>query len=187
MSNPNTNPTKTEATPLRLAAKTLKTKSLLPWFGLSFFLFVADQLTKWLIVDNLEFGTSVYILPFFNLVYVLNPGAAFGILASQPGWQLYFLSAVAIGVAVFIIWLMYKNENNQLELVGLSLILAGALGNLIDRLLFGAVVDFLDFHLLGYHFPAFNVADSCISIGFIVIMSDLFYFSRKRTANNTAA
>ncbi len=159
-----------------------QTKSLTPWFMLTLACIFGDQVTKWLITQYIDLGTGVAITPFFNLIHVLNPGAAFSFLANAPGWQRYFLSSVAIVASMYIIFLMRSSRGKTITLTGLSLILAGALGNLIDRLLFGAVVDFLDFYYQTYHFPAFNLADSCITVGAIFVIFDELFISRRRAA-----
>jgi signal peptidase II len=124
-----------------------------------------DQLTKWLIQQVLVFGQSIRVLPFFDLVLVYNPGAAFSFLSSAPGWQRDLFVAIAFGASALIVYLLRRHPHNRLFCFALSLILGGAVGNLIDRLLLGAVVDFLDVHAFGYHWPAFNLADSAISLG----------------------
>lgn len=124
-----------------------------------------DQLTKWLIQQVLVFGQSIPVLPFFNLVLVYNPGAAFSFLSSAPGWQRPLFIGIALAASAVIIYLLRKHAHDRLFCFALSLILGGAVGNLIDRLWLGAVVDFLDVHGFGYHWPAFNLADSAISLG----------------------
>lgn len=136
---------------------------------------IIDQVTKHWVAGSFELYESISILPFFNLTYVHNPGAAFSFLADQGGWQRWFFTAIAtIASVIFIVW-MYKTPRQQ-TLLGLALafMLSGALGNLIDRALFGYVIDFLDFHWAGKHFPAFNVADSMIFIGAALMILDSF-------------
>ena len=159
---------------------------LMLYLVISLVLISFDQYTKWLIIQSLEFGSSIEVTPFFNIVYVLNTGAAFGVLSSQSGWQLYFLSLVAIIASGFIVYLMRQAQRNHLEIIGLSCILAGAIGNLIDRLIMGAVIDFLDFHLFGWHFPAFNIADTCITIGAILVILNEFFLYRHRIEEKQA-
>ena len=110
--------------------------------------------------------------PFFNLVHVLNPGAAFSFLAGAGGWQRWFFSALAAGVSIFIVWMLKKNAQQRMFCWSLSLILGGAIGNLIDRVAYGHVIDFLDFHIGGWHWPAFNIADGAITIGAALFVLD---------------
>jgi signal peptidase II len=130
---------------------------------------ITDQLAKFVITRKLAYGEQVDVTPFFNFVHVLNPGAAFSFLANAGGWQRYFFITLGLVVSA---WLgrMLCQQLPRLEAMGYSLILGGALGNVIDRLRFGAVVDFLDFHAAGYHWPAFNVADSAITIGVALML-----------------
>jgi signal peptidase II len=133
----------------------------------------ADQLTKLWIIEKLFYGESRSITGFFNLVHVYNYGAAFSFLDNPGGWQRWGLSLLALIIIVMItIWMTKLSQERRLEGLALALILGGALGNLYDRLTLGYVVDFLDFHWLGVHFPAFNVADSAITIGAIVLLWD---------------
>ena len=129
-----------------------------------------DQLTKWLIQQVLVFGQSIRVLPFFNLVLVYNPGAAFSFLSSAPGWQRELFVGIALAASALILYLMRKHAHDRLFCFALSLILGGALGNVIDRLWLGAVVDFLDVHAFGYHWPAFNLADAAIVLGVAAIV-----------------
>jgi signal peptidase II len=131
-----------------------------------------DQLTKWLIQQVLVFGQSIRVLPFFDLVLVYNPGAAFSFLSNASGWQRDLFAAIAVAASALIIYLLRRYAHDLLFCFALSLILGGAVGNLIDRLLLGAVVDFLDFHAFGSHFPAFNLADSAITLGAALLIWD---------------
>jgi len=140
---------------------------------------VLDQLTKRLILGEVGFGESRTVTGFFNLVHAHNTGAAFSFLATGTGWQRWFFALLAAAASVFIIWLLRRHGEQRLFAVALSLILGGALGNLIDRLLYGYVVDFLEFHWrflepLFYQgrFPAFNVADSAITLGAGLLILD---------------
>ena len=145
----------------------------LAW-GTSIILVVADQWTKYAITSNLRYGESVAITSFFNLVLVYNKGAAFSFLSDAGGWQRAFFIGIT-GVAIVVLsWLIAKHENEKLFRWGLTLILGGAIGNLIDRVAYGHVVDFLDFHFAGWHFWAFNVADSAITIGAVLLILDSF-------------
>ena len=150
-----------------------KSKSaLLPWLGLALILLIADQFTKVLILGFYQLGDSTLVTSFFNIVRVHNSGAAFSFLASASGWQRWFFTAVGVGAAVFIIYMLRSHPGQKLFSFALACILGGAIGNVIDRLLHGYVVDFLDFHYAGTHFPAFNIADSAISIGAACLILD---------------
>jgi signal peptidase II len=142
------------------------------WFLLSVALVVADQVTKAMVLARFRPGEGVVVTPNFNLVLVYNKGAAFSFLADAPGWQTPLLvgfALVAIGIVGYLLW----RSPQRLSLsAGLALILGGALGNVIDRLRFGQVVDFLDFHAAGWHWPAFNVADSAITVGAVLLILD---------------
>lgn len=133
---------------------------------------VMDLLTKRWVELNLTYGQQIMITEFFNLVLTYNAGAAFSFLSDASGWQRWFLSTIAVLVSVLIVYLLYKNTTNRLFCFALSLILGGALGNLWDRIMLGHVVDFLDFHVSGYHWPAFNLADSAIFCGAFLLILD---------------
>ena len=147
---------------------------MLKWLWLSAVVFVLDQITKWLAVDAFVLYERMEILPFFNLTLAHNYGAAFSFLADHGGWQRWFFTAIAGGVSVaLVIWLKRLPKNDWWIAVSLALILGGALGNVYDRVLLGYVVDFLDFHWAGYHFPAFNIADSGITVGAAMMIIDI--------------
>lgn len=153
--------------------KSLFTETGLRWLWLAIICLVADQVTKQLIVANFSLYQSIEILPFFNFTYVHNEGAAFSFLADQGGWQrLFFTAIAAIASIVFIVWLAKTPKQQQMLSIAFALMLSGAVGNLIDRVLFGYVIDFLDFYGFGYRFPAFNVADSMIFIGAALMILD---------------
>jgi len=133
---------------------------------------VLDLLSKRWVEFNLSYGQQIVITDFFNLVLAYNAGAAFSFLSDASGWQRWFLSTIAVLVAVLIVYLLYKHASNRLFCFALSLILGGALGNLWDRIALGHVVDFLDFHVVGYHWPAFNLADSAIFCGACLLILD---------------
>jgi signal peptidase II len=135
-------------------------------------LLIADQFTKVLILGYYQLGDSTLITSFFNIVRVHNSGAAFSFLASASGWQRWFFTAVGVGAAVFIVYMLRSHPGQKLFSFALACILGGAIGNVIDRLLHGYVVDFLDFHYAGTHFPAFNIADSAISVGAACLILD---------------
>jgi signal peptidase II len=146
--------------------------SLLTWLAIAFFIIVADQLTKTLILGHYQLGDSTRITSFFNIVRVHNTGAAFSFLASAGGWQRWFFVGLGAVASVFIIWMLRTQGHQKMFAWALSLILGGAIGNVIDRLLHGYVVDFFDFHARGYHFPAFNIADSAITVGAALLIFD---------------
>jgi signal peptidase II len=118
------------------------------------------------------FGESLPVTSFFNLVLAYNKGAAFSFLAEQAGWQRYFFTGISIAATLFILYLLRRHAGRRLFCWALALILGGAIGNLIDRIMYGHVIDFLDFHVLNWHWPAFNVADSAICIGAILFVVD---------------
>ncbi|MDH5538447.1 MAG: signal peptidase II [Rhizobacter sp.] len=149
-----------------------KRSSLLPWLAIAVVIILADQFTKALIVDEFVLGESRTITSFFNLVRVHNSGAAFSFLAGASGWQRWFFVGLGAAAAVFIVWMLSRHGGQRLFSWALALILGGALGNVIDRLLHGHVVDFIQVHHSGWYFPSFNVADSAISIGAACLILD---------------
>ena len=154
------------------------------WFGLSAAVVVADYLTKFTVLSTFAPGESRAVVPFFNLVLVFNKGAAFSFLAGQPGWQTFFFAAIAVVASIVVSFLIYKDPSRTMFCLGLALILGGALGNLYDRLVYGHVVDFLDFHAAGWHWPAFNVADSAITLGAGILIVESFL--QKRSSETPA-
>jgi signal peptidase II len=148
------------------------TGAVLPWLGLALILLIADQFTKVLILGYYQLGDATLVTSFFNIVRVHNSGAAFSFLASASGWQRWFFTAVGVGAAVFIVYMLRAHPGQKLFSFAMACILGGAVGNVIDRLLHGYVVDFLDFHYAGIHFPAFNIADSAISVGAACLILD---------------
>lgn len=145
---------------------------LLVWLGIAMLVVVLDQITKTLILGAFQYGDSRHVTDFFNIVRVHNTGAAFSFLAGASGWQRWFFVGLGIVASVFILWMLRTQGHQKLFACALSLILGGAIGNVVDRLLHGYVVDFLDFHWSGSHFPAFNVADSAISVGAALLIFD---------------
>ena len=133
-----------------------------------------DLASKYWVESVLEFGQKIPLTSFFNLILTYNPGAAFSFLSEESGWQRWFLSGIAGSAALLIIFLLNKYKHEKLFCLSLSLILGGALGNLYDRITLGHVVDFLDFYIDAYHWPAFNIADSAIFIGAILMIYDSF-------------
>ena len=153
--------------------------SLLPWLGIALLIIVLDQITKTLIVGNLQLGDSHTITSFFNIVRAHNTGAAFSFLAGAGGWQRWFFIGLGFAAAGFIVWMLRSHGGQRLFSLALSLILGGALGNVIDRMIHGYVVDFLEFHwrflepvFHGGRFPSFNVADSAITLGAVCLVLD---------------
>jgi signal peptidase II len=152
------------------------------WLVLAAVLVALDQLTKYLAVKAIDPDMAVPLLPFLSLVLTYNTGAAFSFLASAGGWQRWFFVLIAVGASVLIAWMLHRHQRDAFLSVGLTLILAGAIGNLIDRLTIGAVVDFILLHWRQYHWPAFNLADSCISVGAAMLIWDGFARSRSRAS-----
>ena len=147
----------------------------LVWFAIAAAVLLSDQYTKFWIIERYAYGDGEFFTGFFNLVRAHNYGAAFSFLSDAGGWQRWGFSILAAGISIVIaVWLARLPVNRKLEGIALALILGGALGNLYDRLTLGYVVDFLDFHWSGMHFPAFNVADSGISVGAILLILDGF-------------
>ena len=145
------------------------------WLGIAFLVVLVDQLTKITVSKLFTYGETLPVTSFFNLVLVYNPGAAFSFLGNQGGWQRWFFTAIALGAIGFILHLLKRNASQRLFCWALALILGGAVGNVIDRVAYGHVIDFLDFYWRGLgHFPAFNVADIGISVGaFLFIVDEL--------------
>ncbi len=144
----------------------------LPWLWLSGLTLVLDQLSKLAVMDGLAPYQSIPVTGFFNLVHVHNTGAAFSLFADQPGWQRLFFTGVALVASVVILFLLRKTQGRPLFSAALALILGGAVGNVIDRILYGHVIDFLDLYLGTWHWPAFNVADSAITLGAALLIWD---------------
>ena len=142
------------------------------WLWLSAVVVVLDLASKALVTDSFRYGEVREVLPFFNLVLVHNTGAAFSFLAEAGGWQRWFFTAVAVGISALLIWMLRKPGTGTLLSFGLALVLGGALGNLYDRVTLGKVVDFVQLHAAGYYWPAFNVADSAITVGVVLLVWD---------------
>ena len=147
--------------------------SLVPWLGLAAIVILLDQLSKITVAKLFTYGESLSITSFFNLVLAYNKGAAFSFLAAESGWQRYLFTAIGVIAALFITYLLKQHAGQRLFCWALALIMGGALGNVIDRIMYGHVIDFLDFHYKElYHFPAFNIADSAICIGAALFILD---------------
>ena len=145
---------------------------MLPWLGLALLILIADQFTKVLILGAYRLGDATPITSFFNIVRAHNTGAAFNFLAGASGWQRWLFTGIGVAAAVFIVWMLKAHAGQKLFSFAMACILGGAIGNVVDRMLHGYVLDFLDFHLAGRHFPAFNVADSAITIGAVCLILD---------------
>lgn len=152
----------------------------LSWLWLTLVVLVVDQLAKHAMVAHFQLYERLQVLPVFNLTLAYNSGAAFSFLADAGGWQRWFFTLIALAAAVLIrTWLARLRPGEKLQGAALALILAGALGNLYDRIVLGHVVDFLDFHWGLQHFPAFNIADSAITVGAILIILDILLGARR--------
>ncbi len=154
------------------ASKSINTQAFLGWMGLASLLLILDQLTKIIAKNNLFENVSQPVTSFLNWTLVYNSGAAFSFLAQAGGWQRWFFTGLGIIAALVMIWLIRKNASQRVFSLALSLLLSGAIGNVIDRIAYGAVVDFIDVHYMGWHWPAFNIADSAITIGVILLIFD---------------
>ncbi len=149
-----------------------KSGNLWLWLGLALIILLADQFTKTLVVGYYQLGDSTRLTSFFNLVRAHNTGAAFSFLAGAGGWQRWFFTTIGIVAAIVITWLLRAHSGQKLFAFALACILGGAIGNVIDRVMYGYVVDFLDFYYGSWHFPAFNVADTAISLGAACLIWD---------------
>jgi signal peptidase II len=147
-------------------------RRLLPWLGVAAMVVAIDQLTKAAVERAFDYGDVRPLTGFFNLVLTYNKGAAFSFLASASGWQAHFLTVVGVAASLFILVLLARHGHQRLFALALALILGGAVGNVIDRIAYGHVIDFLDFHVGGWHWPAFNVADSAIVGGAMLLILD---------------
>ena len=143
-----------------------------PWLWLAGVFILLDQISKWVVLGTLQPGETRYVAPFWNWVLTFNPGAAFSFLSDAGGWQRWFFTLLALGVSGWIV-VMLRQPHNEFRLsLALTLVLGGAVGNVIDRLRFGAVVDFIQWHIAGYYWPAFNLADSAICLGAALLLLD---------------
>jgi signal peptidase II len=146
--------------------------SMLPWLALALIILIADQFTKVLILGYYRLGDSTTITPFFNIVRAHNTGAAFSFLAGASGWQRWLFTGIGVAATLFILYLLRTHPGQKLFCFALACILGGAVGNVVDRVLHGYVVDFLQFHWGGWSFPAFNIADMGITIGAACLILD---------------
>ena len=146
--------------------------SLAPWLGISLIVILFDQLTKIAVMKVLAYATPYVVASFFNLFFIFNRGAAFSFLSTAGGWQRWAFTGLGVVAACVIVYLLKRHGNQKLFCSALALIMGGALGNVIDRLVHGRVIDFLDFHVGGWHWPAFNLADSAIVVGAALLVLD---------------
>ena len=163
----------------RAASASTLGRSIWPWLGVALIVFIADQFSKTLILNHYQLHEQTVVTGFFNIVRAHNPGAAFSFLGDASGWQRWLFTGIGVAAAVFIVWTLRSHAAQKLFSFALACILGGAVGNVVDRMMHGYVVDFLDFHW-GFlsplfhegHFPAFNVADSAITIGAVCLILD---------------
>jgi len=152
-----------------------------PWLAWAVLLMGADQITKSLILNHYQLGDSTFITSFFNIVRAHNTGAAFSFLADAGGWQRWLFTGIGVAATIFIVWQLRAHPGQKLFSFALSSILGGAVGNVVDRLMHGYVVDFLQFHYAGWYFPSFNLADSAITVGAAcLILDELLRVRRER-------
>lgn len=172
-------PARAAGAPKKVLALSASSPSIVPWLAWAAIVLVLDQFTKTLILGYYQLGDSTPITSFFNIVRVHNHGAAFSFLADAGGWQRWFFTGIGVVAAVFMVWMLKSHPGQRLFAFAVSSLLGGAVGNVVDRLLHGYVVDFLDFHwswlagmFHGGHFPAFNLADAAISLGAVCLILD---------------
>ena len=152
-----------------------------PWLAWAVVILIADQITKTLILNNYQLGDSTFITSFFNIVRAHNTGAAFSFLSDAGGWQRWLFTGIGVAATIFIVWQLRAHPGQKLFSFALSSILGGAVGNVVDRLMHGYVVDFLQFHYAGWYFPSFNLADSAITVGAAcLILDELLRVRRER-------
>ena len=153
------------------------------WYGLALLVIVIDQISKYWVTAALNYGEPVVFTSFFNFTLLHNPGAAFSFLSRAGGWQRWFFTVIAVVVSVFLVlWIARIAATKLLESFALAMILGGALGNLYDRILHGHVVDFIVVHYQEHYWPAFNLADSAITLGAVLLIADML-FSKEKTVN----
>jgi signal peptidase II len=158
---------------------------MLKWLWLSSLMIVLDQASKWWMVSWLSLYETVAVVPYFNLTMAHNYGAAFSFLADAGGWQKWFFIVLASVVSlVLIVWIAKLKPTAKLEAISLSLILGGAIGNVIDRIYYGYVIDFLDVYYGSFHWPAFNIADSAICIGAVLLIIDTLIHSDDKAVSS---
>jgi len=154
---------------------------MLKWLWLSLLALILDQASKLAVDGSMKLYQSIQIMPYFNLTYVHNTGAAFSFLSEAGGWQRWFFAGLALVISVVIaVWLARLKKHETMLAVALALVLGGAVGNLIDRLVYGYVIDFLDVYYQDWHWPAFNIADSAITLGVVLMLAESFGFGRSK-------
>ena len=158
--------------------------SAVRWYVLAAVIIVLDQISEQVVLANVQYGETIYVAPFWNWVLTFNRGAAFSFLADEGGWQRCFFTVLAIGVSAWIAAMLRTHAAQKLLSLALALIMGGALGNVIDRIRFGAVVDFVQWHAAGFYWPAFNIADSAITIGAVLMILDQFFGVGAREKRN---
>jgi signal peptidase II len=157
---------------------------MVKWLWLSLLTLILDQGSKLAIDNSMQLYQSIPVMPYFNLTYVHNTGAAFSFLSEAGGWQRWFFAGLALMISVVItIWLIKLKSHETLLAVALALVLGGAVGNLIDRLAYGYVIDFLDVYYQDWHWPAFNIADSAITLGVILMIAESFGLGHAKQAD----
>lgn len=148
----------------------MRNLALLRYLAIAIIVLLLDQFSKWVALSNLQMGVPEHVLPFMSWLLLFNPGTAFSFLAQGSGWQRWFFTILGMAASIYIIWLLFKSQSDKLLCVALSLILGGALGNVLNRVMYGAVVDFIDLYYGNWHWPAFNIADSAICVGAALII-----------------
>lgn len=151
------------------------------WLWIAALVALFDQISKWAALHWLMPGDVVYVAPFFNWVLLFNEGASFSFLSDAGGWQRWFFTVLALSVSIWIIFQLREHYAQRCLSLGFSLILGGAVGNVIDRVRLGAVVDFIQWHVAGYYWPAFNIADSAITLGVVLVIWDQFFIKKNTT------
>lgn len=149
-------------------------RKALPWYGVAACVILLDQLSKWLVLSVMYPGQTIYVAPFWNWVLTFNSGAAFSFLSEQSGWQRFFLSGLGVVISIWLGQWIYKESEKFRLCSALALVVGGALGNVVDRVRLGVVVDFVQWHVAGYAWPAFNVADAAISVGAVLLIWDQY-------------
>ena len=159
----------------------------LRWLWLSLLVIALDQLTKHVVVSHMSLGQLMEVFPFFGWTLAYNYGAAFSFLHDAGGWQRWFFAGIALAVSVGVVWWLTRLPERGARFLAcaLALVLGGAIGNLYDRMTLGYVVDFILVHYQGWNFPAFNVADSAITVGAIMLVIDAFFLEKKRKSAAT--
>lgn len=159
---------------------------LAAWLALSGAIVLVDQITKWIVLETMTYGETIPVTDFFQFVLVFNPGAAFSFLATQPGWQRWFFIVLAVLICGWLLAMLRTHQHERALPLAFSMIIGGAVGNVIDRVVYGAVVDFLYFHVGRFGWPAFNVADSAITLGVVLMLWAQFRPQRKPIAEDGA-